>query len=253
MLKKVNAEQLDGTLKKVEFERIIVPTDRETDDNSPMVGDYEEGEVQAKEPRQQQHESIATSKPKRNTKRPARLNDTVACASSIPADDVPTTYSEAVRDSENEKWRITMSEEMSSLQKNQTWEILLTLVAQLDLELVQMDVKTAFLHGDLEEEIYMVQPEGFKVVGKAQKAVKEAIWLQGLLGELGINQKFITMYSDSQSAIHLANNQVYHARTNIDVRRWNIIAVIPQQDRYRIVCEEGSEIKAAIDDFHDEK
>ncbi|GKF35706.1 hypothetical protein Tco_0112464 [Tanacetum coccineum] len=103
----------DRTPKKVEFERIIVPANREIDDNSPMVeGDYEEEEVQAEEPRQQQHESIATSKPKRNTKRLARLNDTVACASSVAADDVPTTYSEAVRDSENEKWRIAMSEEM---------------------------------------------------------------------------------------------------------------------------------------------
>ena len=27
-------------------------------------------------------------------------------------------------------------------------------------------MKTAFLHGDLEEEIYMVQPEGFEVKGK---------------------------------------------------------------------------------------
>ncbi|GKC18269.1 retrovirus-related pol polyprotein from transposon TNT 1-94 [Tanacetum coccineum] len=51
------------------------------------------------------------------------------------------------------------------------------------------------------------------------EAVKEAIWLQGLLGELGIKQKFVTMHSDSQSAIHLAKNQVYHARTeHIDVR-----------------------------------
>nr|GEV96682.1 retrovirus-related Pol polyprotein from transposon TNT 1-94 [Tanacetum cinerariifolium] len=45
------------------------------------------------------------------------------------------------------------------------------------------------------------------------EAVKEAIWLQGLLGEHGIKQKFVTMHSDSQSAIHLAKNQVYHART----------------------------------------
>jgi hypothetical protein len=29
-----------------------------------------------------------------------------------------------------------------------------------------MDVKTTLLHGDLEEEIYMKQPEGFVVKGK---------------------------------------------------------------------------------------
>ncbi|PWA49526.1 Retrovirus-related Pol polyprotein from transposon TNT 1-94 [Artemisia annua] len=85
----VNAKQLDGTPKKVEFERIIVSDDRGTVDDSPVVeGDYEEEEVQNEEPLQQQHESIATSKPKRNTKRPARLNDMVACASSIASDDI---------------------------------------------------------------------------------------------------------------------------------------------------------------------
>ncbi|GKD22942.1 retrovirus-related pol polyprotein from transposon TNT 1-94 [Tanacetum coccineum] len=131
MLKKVNVEQLDGTPKKVEFEGIIIPADRETNDNSPMVeGDYEEEE-----------------------------------------------WFETQR---REKWRIAMSEEMQSLQKNQTWE--LTNLPEgkkaigckwvyakkegfpgqddvrykarlLDLELVQMDVKTAFLHGDCTKEI----------------------------------------------------------------------------------------------------
>ena len=38
--------------------------------------------------------------------------------------------------------------------------------AQLNLEIEQLDDKTAFLHGVLEEEIYMEQLEGFKVKGK---------------------------------------------------------------------------------------
>ena len=51
------------------------------------------------------------------------------------------------------------------------------------------------------------------------ETVKEAIWLQGLLRELGIEQEEITIFCDSQSAIQLAKNQVYHAKTKpIDVR-----------------------------------
>ena len=38
----------------------------------------------------------------------------------------------------------------------------MSIVAQFDWELEQLDVKTAFLHGDLEEKILMTQPEGFE-------------------------------------------------------------------------------------------
>ena len=37
----------------------------------------------------------------------------------------------------------------------------MALVAHFDLELHQMDVKTAFLNGDIDETIYMLQPENF--------------------------------------------------------------------------------------------
>ena len=39
--------------------------------------------------------------------------------------------------------------------------ILLSIVACLDFEIWQMDVKNAFLNDNLEEDIYMHQPEGF--------------------------------------------------------------------------------------------
>ncbi|OXU28743.1 hypothetical protein TSAR_000209 [Trichomalopsis sarcophagae] len=39
--------------------------------------------------------------------------------------------------------------------------ILLAIAAKEDLEIAQFDVKTAFLYGDLQEEIYLQQPEGY--------------------------------------------------------------------------------------------
>ena len=43
---------------------------------------------------------------------------------------------------------------------------MLSVVAQFNMELEQMDVKTAFLYGELEETIFMRQPEGFEAKGK---------------------------------------------------------------------------------------
>ena len=42
----------------------------------------------------------------------------------------------------------------------------------MNLELEQLDVKTTFLHGDLDEEIFMEQQEGFKVKGKKNMVCK---------------------------------------------------------------------------------
>ncbi|KAG8474857.1 hypothetical protein CXB51_031589 [Gossypium anomalum] len=153
-------------------------------------------------------------------------------AEDIDANQEPSNYSEAVSCEDSEKWMFAMQEEMESLHKNRTWDLvklpkgkktvhckwvfkkkeetpgveeprykarlvakgysqipgvdftdvfspvvkhsliraLLGIVAMHDLELEQLDVKTAFLHGKLEEDIYMQQPEGF-IVSKKENYV----------------------------------------------------------------------------------
>ena len=58
--------------------------------------------------------------------------------------------------------------------------VLIALAAVHNLVVHQMDVKTAFLNGDLEEEIYMDQPEGFVVHGQEHKVCKLVKSLYGL-------------------------------------------------------------------------
>lgn len=127
----------------------------------------------------------------------------------------PSTFKAALKDVSSDKWQTTMHEEMDSLLKNQTWDLVslppdqrplrnkwvywlkeedegrkrfkarlvvkgfdqekgidfneifspvvkmttirtvLGLAIAWDLQLEQLDVKTAFLHGDVEEELYM--------------------------------------------------------------------------------------------------
>jgi ATP-binding cassette subfamily B (MDR/TAP) protein 1 len=50
----------------------------------------------------------------------------------------------------------------------------------MDLEIEQLDVKIAFLHSDLEEEIYMEQLEGFIVEGKEHHVCRLKKSLYGL-------------------------------------------------------------------------
>ncbi|KAG8478680.1 hypothetical protein CXB51_028518 [Gossypium anomalum] len=166
--------------------------------------------------------SLKDSSNKENQKQKYAEVDLVAyalnVAEDIDANQEPSNYSEAVSCEDSEKWMFAMQEEMESLHKNRTWDLLklpkgkqkegtsgveeprykarlvakgysqipgvdftdmfspvvkhssiralLGIVAMHDLELEQLDVKTAFLHGELEKDIYMQQPEGFIVSEK---------------------------------------------------------------------------------------
>ncbi|KAI5327876.1 hypothetical protein L3X38_027272 [Prunus dulcis] len=124
---------------------------------------------------------------------------------------VPTQVEEALKDP---KWAKAMDEEMLALQKNTTWEVmklpigkktvgyyqetfspvakmntvrvLISLAANMDWPLKQFDVKNAFLHGNLEEEVYMDFPPGYSNGGntgvcRLRNDVDEMSKLQGNL------------------------------------------------------------------------
>ncbi|MCO5566485.1 hypothetical protein L7F22_020162 [Adiantum nelumboides] len=61
----------------------------------------------------------------------------------------------------------------------------------------------------------------------ASKACKEAIWLAILVKDLGITIEMLALHCNSQSAIVLTKNPVFHAKTkNIDVKYhfiWNML------------------------------
>ena len=58
--------------------------------------------------------------------------------------------------------------------------IMLAIAAYFDYEIWQMDVKTAFLNGNIEEELYMIQPKGFVDPKDANKVCKLQRSIYGL-------------------------------------------------------------------------
>ena len=59
-------------------------------------------------------------------------------------------------------------------------QMLIAIAAIHNLKIHQMDVKTAFLNGDLDKEIYMEQPEGFIIPGQEKKVCRLVKSLYGL-------------------------------------------------------------------------
>ncbi|PNX82538.1 putative retrotransposon Ty1-copia subclass protein, partial [Trifolium pratense] len=67
---------------------------------------------------------------------------------------------------------IDYKETFSPVSTKDAFRVVMALVAHFDLELHQMDVKTAFLNGELAEDVYMFQPEGFAEAGKEHLVCK---------------------------------------------------------------------------------
>ncbi|GJV70951.1 retrovirus-related pol polyprotein from transposon TNT 1-94 [Tanacetum coccineum] len=198
-----------------------------------------------------------------------RKKDVSVCLP-ITAEKEPVTYSEAFKD---KRWRSSMDSKLEALEQNKTWmiqklpsnkkalggktaRVFLEFTTAKQLELHQMDVHTAFLHRDLEKEVFMKLPPRLHKgqPGEACKLCKslyglrqapyspiswkikkqhtvsrssseaeyrstalttgELIWLKRVLKSFDIHHpQPMLLYCDSQAALHISSNLVFHEWT----------------------------------------
>ncbi|GKV39992.1 hypothetical protein SLEP1_g47676 [Rubroshorea leprosula] len=80
----------------------------------------------------------------------------------------------------NNRWIFRVKPEVNNPNPRYKARLVMKVVANLNLEIEQLNVETTFLHGDLKEEIYMKQLEGFEVQGKKNLVCKLKKSLYGL-------------------------------------------------------------------------
>jgi hypothetical protein len=110
---------------------------------------------------------------------------------------------------------VDYNETFASVVKPMSYKALFAMAAALDFDIEQMDVKTAFLYGNVDEEIYVEQPEGFSDgttrvcrLSKALYGLKQSprIWYQTLSTFL-IESGYTPLNSD-QSVFVRGNNYI---------------------------------------------
>ncbi|KAK1645576.1 hypothetical protein QYE76_063381, partial [Lolium multiflorum] len=133
-----------------------------------------------------------TTEPRRSTRERATPDWYDPCLNVMIVDnndEDPATYEEAMMSPDSNKWQEAMKSEMGSMYDNKVWTLVDLPDSRKAVEnkwifkrkqMLMMDVKTAFLNGDIEEELYMVQPKGFVDPKNADKVCKLQRSIYGL-------------------------------------------------------------------------
>lgn len=74
-----------------------------------------------------------------------------------------------------QKSGIDYDETFCSVERFESIRAIIALVANHNLPLHQVDITTAFLNGELKEDIYMKQPKGFEIKGKEHMVIFEML------------------------------------------------------------------------------
>ncbi|GJS79370.1 zinc finger, CCHC-type containing protein [Tanacetum coccineum] len=128
-------------------------------------------------------------------------------------EDDPKAFDEAMKSHDVAFWKEAINDEMDSIMGNNTWvltdlppvarvstiRLLIAMASIHNLVIHQMDVKTAFLNGDLDEKVYMNQPQGFIMPGNEHKVdlTKEFLSSRFSMKDMG---EAIFNYFDSSPA-----------------------------------------------------
>ncbi|GJS74054.1 retrotransposon protein, putative, ty1-copia subclass [Tanacetum coccineum] len=181
----------------------------------------------------------------------------------------PNNYKAAILDPKSDKWVDAMNAEMQFMKDNQVWCLvdLLPNLVFYDYEIWQMDVKTVFLNGGLNEVIYMVQPEGFVDPNHLRKVCKLQRSIYGLKqASRSWNKRFDKENKRFRFAQNLDEPCVYQkaSRSNVEIlkrqledqakeaREWEVVAKGQQataEERDRAAEERVNELEQQVEEI----
>ena len=144
----------------------------------------------------------------------------------IPGVERPRHKSRLVAKGYSQREGIDFQEIFSPVVKHVTIRLMMSAVAHFNLELEQMDVKTSFLHGTLDEEIFMDQPEGYVDKNAPEKVCLLRKSLYGLRqSPRQWNQRFDAFMRSTGYSRSLKDSCLYFKRTREEERTYLLLYV----------------------------